>query len=131
VLPPNNGKKRNGMATLPPEFVEELKTYLKTRGNPSRAEPLFVSHDGTPLERRNVLSDFKRAVVLGFLQRLKQGARDSGVDPVEVAHVCSQGVGAALTDHRQSLRRKKLYGLSEQQQSRLPLKNSASRCSDA
>jgi integrase len=86
-LPEGNGKKRNGAATLPHEFVTILKEYIKRRpGIPSDA-PLLVSPRGTEIDRANLLQDFRRAMVLAFVKLAWPNKPEySEVEPVAVAH---------------------------------------------
>jgi len=76
VLSPGNGKKRNGMATIPPEFEEELERYFAARGNPKANEPLLVSADGSKLDLSNVSYDFRRALILSTVHRFWSRAGD-------------------------------------------------------
>ena len=86
-LAPGNGKKRNGAATLPLAFVQELCRYAQGRGT---NDPLLVSHEGEPVHRINLGKYFRRCMTLAFT-RLEWPANESSVDPVEVAHLFYMG----------------------------------------
>lgn len=93
VLPPGSGKKRNGMATLPPEFIEEVAPYLVMRGNPKTEEPLFASYRGKSTNRLNLGPDFKRSMVLAFTRMNWPSSipMAAHADPIEVAHLLYTG----------------------------------------
>jgi len=65
-LPPGMGCKRNGAATLPAEFVSELRAYVAAR-KAKRHDPLLISHKGAKIDLLNMTDDFKRCLALGFV----------------------------------------------------------------
>ena len=90
-LPPGDGRKRNGVGTLPPELVQELRVYTRNR---SVDAPLFVSADGAAVDGANLCKrDFRLAVTLAVVK----GAWPNGdpaaqyADPLEVAAVIAHG----------------------------------------
>ena len=91
-LPLGYGKKRNGMAMLPPAFVLELNRYVALRkSNPN--QPLLVSHKGCEIDRLNIADDFKFSMVLAFV-RMAWPMNDIEaltVDPVQVAYLIYKG----------------------------------------
>ena len=90
-LPHGTGKKRNGMAFLPPGFVDgDLKRYLEKRGDVVQDDRLLVSHRGEPLDRKNIRDDFKRATILAFVRECWP-AGEGTLDPVEVAEAIHKG----------------------------------------
>ena len=91
-LPLGSGKKRNGMAMLPPAFVHELSRYLAPRSSEPK-QPLLVSHKGCAIDRLNISDDFKFSMVLAFVRQLWPANELSAsiVDPVQVAHLLFKG----------------------------------------
>jgi len=87
ILPTGNGKKRNGVATLPPEFVKELQQYSDKRSRDSR---LLLSHEGDEVNRINLGKYFRRCMTLAFT-RMEWPSIETTVDPLEVAHVLYMG----------------------------------------
>lgn len=93
LLPPGTGKKRNGAATLPAPFIEDLKAYLLKRGNPDAGDVLFASYRGSKPFRQNLGPDFKRCMVLAFL-RMNWPHDDPAAgktSPIEVGHLLYTG----------------------------------------
>ena len=93
VLPPGNGKKRNGMATIPTEFEAELRRYFTVRGNPDDDAPLLVSAEGMRLILRNASRDFRRALILSAVRRLwpQRENLDDATNPLNVAELIFSG----------------------------------------
>ncbi|MCK6470904.1 MAG: hypothetical protein L6Q80_09245 [Dehalococcoidia bacterium] len=92
-LPPGTGKKRNGMCTLPPDFIKQLHAHLEERGSPTAEKDLLVSHKGKKLWRVNMGEYFRRSMVLAFV-RLEWPRNDplaAEIDPFEVAHCVFMG----------------------------------------
>ncbi len=91
VLPPGNGKKRNGAASLPPEFVKELREAVATHGAPKPNERLLRSQDGGEIDRCNFRKAFVKAMTLAYVRLSwpKDGA--SNVKPLDVAHAIFSG----------------------------------------
>jgi len=113
ILPPGNGKKRNGMAFLPEPFVQELQGFLARRGKPGADESLLLSPDGAILERRNFHRLFAKAMTLAAVRRAwVDNADASGTDPVNVAMLLFSGRcrgfdGAPPKDAEKLARRKR------------------------
>ena len=93
VLPPGNGKKRNGLAFLPPVFVRELRQHLLIRGSPGVNEPLFVSPEGKPADRDNLRDEFVACMLLAFVRMCWEAGDPLAqeVEPVEVAGLIYSG----------------------------------------
>lgn len=93
ILPRGTKQKRNGMATVPEAFVAELKAYLTKRGELEVDAPLFASYQGSKGDRANLRHDFKKAMVLAFVQMHWPAAEPTAreVDPVNVAHAIYTG----------------------------------------
>ena len=69
VLPPGSPRKRNGMAYLRREFIdEELMPYLARRGSPGRDEPLFTSAEGHKVDMRNLRKEFMYCLALAAVR---------------------------------------------------------------
>ena len=84
-LPPGDGKKLNGTATLPPELVQELRIYTRKRNT---NDPLFVSADGEAIDPENLCKrDFRLAVTLAFVRQVWPNSDPVAqkADPLEVA----------------------------------------------
>lgn len=93
VLPPGNGKKRNGMAFLPPAFAAELRSYLAARGNPGLDAPLFASPRGEGADPTNISHEFRQCMALAFV-RMCWPTSDplaQEVQPTEVARMILSG----------------------------------------
>ncbi len=87
ALPEGNGKKRNGAATLPAEFVEILRRYLEHRNAKNNDARLLVSYAGTEIDLTNILKDFKRAMILAAVRlHWPKKAEYSEVEPIAVAY---------------------------------------------
>lgn len=93
VLPPGRGAKRNGMATLPAEFVKELKAYVAARDGAKSDDPLLLSHSGCRLDRVNFSKDFNRVLALAAVETHWPAwhADAADTDPVAVAHLIYSG----------------------------------------
>ena len=98
-LPPGNGKKRNGEATIPSGFVSELQRFLMMRGRPEPKERLLVSGEGKPLDDRNLRDGFKRAATYAFVQMLwpAQDHRTDFATPLEVTQSIYKGSPVGLS----------------------------------
>ena len=93
MLPPGHGNKRNGMATLPAQFVAELNDYVALREEVELKDPLLVSHKGKQIDGLNIGDDFKRCLALAFV-RMEWPADDEEaeqVDPFRVSYIISMG----------------------------------------
>lgn len=90
ILPKGTGKKLNGLATLPPVYMAFLREYCAGR---DQTDPLLVSHDGTRIDRQNLLKYFRRCMVLAFvrLEWPKDDLVAASIEPVEVAHLIYHG----------------------------------------
>jgi len=64
-LPRGNGKKRNGLATVPPALAKILHSHAAGR---SEKEPLLLSHEGDACNRNNMHKYFKRCATLAFVR---------------------------------------------------------------
>ncbi len=93
VLPYGNGKKRNGMATIPLEFERELRQYIALRGNPKSNESLLVSPDGSNLILSNISHAFRRILTLTAVHRFWTcvEAFPEEADPMAVAELLYSG----------------------------------------
>ena len=87
TLPPGNGKKRNGAATLPAEFITQLRAYIDKRPAGAR---LLVSHEGEEIHRINLGKYFRRCMTLAFT-RMEWPVEETTIDPMEVAHLFYMG----------------------------------------
>ena len=88
-LPSGNGCKRNGAATLPAEFVTQLKHSLVQR-NATGDEPLLLSPKGKRIDLLNMNDDFRRCMTLAFVKlSLPSGGADSGLDAMDVEYFVS------------------------------------------
>lgn len=118
ILPAGNGKKRNGMATIPPAFGSELCRYLLTRGNPRADALLFVSPDGHPVDKANVSHAFKRALVLAAVRKHWPADATADTDPLRVADAIFRGKargfdGVPPHDPERLARRKRILDATE------------------
>jgi integrase len=95
MLPAGNGKKRNGMATPPAEFIAELRAYIRVRKAASEA-PLLVSHEGKIIDRHNIGRYFKRCMTLAAVRRFWPADASQEITPFDVAHVLYIGKPRAL-----------------------------------
>lgn len=93
VLPAGNGRKRNGMAFLPPPFIQDLEHYLASRGRLPANAPLFVAPNGGAVEHMNLTHAFTRAMTLGAvkLHWPQDDALAVEADPVSVADAIYRG----------------------------------------
>jgi integrase len=112
VLPAGNGKKRNGMATVPEPFEAELRAQLIERGNPGSNEPLLVSPDGSAVDAPNISNEFRRALVLAAV-RLHWPKDPTEVDEFAVADAIYCGKvrgfdGAPPRDKEKLAKRKRI-----------------------
>ena len=90
VLPPGNGIKRNGMSTIPPAFIDELRRYSAGREHDSS---LLLSHQGEPIDRVNIGRYFQRCMTLAFVNLCwpKDNLQAAETDPAEVAFLIYNG----------------------------------------
>lgn len=128
ILPPGIGKKRNGKATVTPELATEVRRYLALRGNPGPDQPLFVTHRGQPIDKRNIQDDFRLAATLAFVQRNWPVGAPSIVKPMEVALGGGSGDSQPETAR---LRRPKAYYRRKDQSARRQTRNDEARCGRA
>ncbi len=93
ILPEGRGKKRNGMAYLPPPFLQEMEGYLAGRGQLSADAPLFLSPTGSRPNRDNVSKEFVRCMILAFVKMCwPEGCPAAAeVEPIEVATLIEKG----------------------------------------
>jgi integrase len=91
VLSSGVGKKRNGMATLPQEFVADLRQYIALRGITTVEDPLLVSHEGQQIHRVNMSKYFERCMTLAFVRMSWPPKSDSTVTPFDIAHLLYTG----------------------------------------
>ncbi len=87
VLPPGSGKKRNGIATIPPAFRAQMLTYLEMRGGPGAEERLFVTPTGKPIDLRNIQELYRQIATFAAVCRHwpDKDLTNVSVEPVEVA----------------------------------------------
>jgi integrase len=102
-LPPGNGKKRNGSATLPAAFVAELRKYIALRPGAGVDDPLLVSHKGQSVNRQNISQYFERCMILASVRSVWPSDAHSEATPFDVAHRIYTGKlrglnGSAATD---------------------------------
>jgi len=92
-LPEGHGNKRNGRATVNPEFAAEIKAYIEGRGTPDSKQPLFLSANGVAIDKRNVQEDFKQAATLAFVRAAWPANDPLAIElkPVEVALAIYKG----------------------------------------
>ena len=93
ILPLGNGKKRNGMATLPAEFVAELRAYVAKRKKAKTDESLLVSAVGKTLDLPNISHEFRRTLILSAVRRTWHlaGPIAAEADPMTVAELIYSG----------------------------------------
>jgi len=93
ILPTANGKKRNGMAYLPPAFVSEMQRYLGRRGNLKPDDSLLASSEGSSGDRRNMSREFQRAMALAGVRKCwpTSDALALEADPLSVASLLFSG----------------------------------------
>ncbi len=102
-LPPGDGRKHNGAATLPPELIQELRVYTRKRGI---GERLFLTADGNPVDLDNLCKrDFRLAAILAFVRQAwpQNDPTTEHAEPLEVAAAILSGCahkfdGRAPTD---------------------------------
>ncbi|MEI6232059.1 MAG: hypothetical protein WCT04_03345, partial [Planctomycetota bacterium] len=87
VLPSGSGKKRNGMATIPVEFRNQLSEYLQLRDKPDSKETLFVTSTGKGIDLRNIQDLYEQInTYTGVLRHWpEKDFANLAVEPVEVA----------------------------------------------
>jgi integrase len=121
ILPEGKGKKRNGMAYLPPPFVKEMMDYPAARGRLASDAPLFLPPEGSAPDRDNVSKEFVRCMILAFVRMSwpQDCPSAAEVEPVEVATLIERGRvrgfdGAPPRDPKKlSLRRRHVQAIEE------------------
>lgn len=91
-LPPGDGRKRNGAATLPAELIQELNSYRNGLGS---EDPVLVSADGKSIDSVNFCRrDFRLAAILAFVRELwpVDDPLTNSAEPLEVAATILAGV---------------------------------------
>ena len=93
LLPPGQGKKRNGMATLPGEFVAELRQYIAKRKSQKGDQPLLVTAVGNKLDLPNISHEFRRTLILSAVRRNwhMAGPIAADADPMTVTELLYSG----------------------------------------
>jgi hypothetical protein len=86
TLPVGNGKKRNGMVTLPAEFIVELRAYIKKRSAGLEA-PLLASHEGKAIDRLNISRYFERCLALAAVRQFWPANASKEITAFDVAHL--------------------------------------------
>lgn len=86
-LPPGNGRKRNGKATIVRELYEILKAVAPKNG------PLLADDAGKVRKTEVVSAQFKHALMLYHVRRLWPTDAPIGIEPIEVA-ACIRGLRA-------------------------------------
>ena len=92
ALPAGVGCKRNGAATLPPDFVAKLQADVNHR-KAKLADPLLLSPKGRRVDLLNMNDDFRRCMTLGFVKLAwpKDQTTTEGIDPMDVEYFVSFG----------------------------------------